>query len=213
MNDSSNETNYLAPTSGNELVPKDKSTLKALGGVWSSKLHARRIESQERVVEAARGLYAAKLELAKIVAVVEDADTLNRVAETERDRVRAIHDEQHLRRLRAAEERANFELESAMRTAEKEFEMLVAQVRLKKLKEELSGQVSSPENSNDPNYGAELQRAQEELSGLNDEYTRRVNDENFDEVSERDLNQRINLAKEAVEVASAEVQKQQYSDE
>ena len=174
---------------------------------------SRRIEAQERSVNAARDLAVAQVELHKAKALL-NPETLDQIAHTERDRVDAIHREQSLRLAQATLDQQLFEFKASQQTAEAEMNMLKAEMELKAFKEKLG----EPNDESDGDEAAldkaeeKLRKAQTHLSELNEKYIKSVDADELDEVKERDLNQQINAAKEAVETAEAEVQKHRYSD-
>jgi len=174
---------------------------------------SKRIEAQERSVNAAKDLAVAQVELHKAKALLNPT-TLDQIAHTERDRVDAIHREQSLRLAQATLDQETFKFRAAEQIAAAEMRKLQAEFELKELKAKLAGTKEEEQGDENARVKAEeiLKEAQERLSELNEEYLSLVDTEGFDEVQERSLNQKINTAKEAVEAAEAEVQKHRYSD-
>ncbi|HCP80398.1 MAG TPA: hypothetical protein DIT67_01960 [Octadecabacter sp.] len=174
---------------------------------------SKRIEAQERSVNAARDLAVAQVELHKAKALLNPT-TLDQIAHTERDRVDAIHREQSLRLAQATLDQTLFEFRAAEQTAEAEMRKLQTEFDLKELKAKLAETKEDKPSDDSAKVEAEeaLKKAQEHLSALNDKYLNLIDTEGFDEVQERSLNQQINAAKEAVESAEAEVQAHRYSD-
>ena len=133
MTDNKND-DYIPATSSRDHLGRLPTRVSQHGGTrLENWFLERRIQSQERSVNAARDLAVAQVELHKSKALLNPV-SLDQIAHTERDRVDAIHREQSLRLAQATLDQKLFEFRAVQQTVEAEMKMLNAEFELKRIK-------------------------------------------------------------------------------